>query len=200
MNHKYSECVILLQKIKVLPNEGATDGRTVWRNANIGNALDFMKAEKYSKALESISKARQWPLNLGAGKPYNPDERFEDFIALQCYKKMKDNKSAVGTLDKIIGKTALQNLSFDENDFLTAWLLKDAGNTSEGDKIMKELLAKNPLSKSVQWCNAVYAGEPASAGFIRKEMANSDRFTYFLNLMFNDPRILGSHISTKNPK
>jgi len=49
MNQKYLDCVNLLQKIKVLPNEGATDGRTVWRNANIGNALDFMKAEKYSK-------------------------------------------------------------------------------------------------------------------------------------------------------
>ena len=192
--------MILLQKIKVLPNEGATDGRTVWRNANIGNALDFMKAEKYGKALESISKARQWPLNLGAGKPYTPDERLEDFIALQCYGKIKDNKSAVSTLDKIIGKTVLQNLSLDENDFLTAWLLKETGNTSEGDKIMKELLAKNPLSKSIQWCNAVYAGDLSKAGIIQKEMLNSDHFTFFLNLMFNNPRILESHISTKNPK
>ena len=103
-------------------------------------------------------------------------------------------------LNRISGKTVLQNLSFDENDFLTAWMLKEAGNTGEGDKIMNELLAKNPLSKSIQWCNAVYTGDLANAGIIQKEMGNSDRFTFFLNLMFSDPRILESQIPTKNPK
>ena len=200
MNQKYSECISLLQKIKVLPNEGATDGRTVWRNANIGNALNLLKTQKYRKALEGIGNARQWPENLGVGKPYTPDERLEDFIALQCYQKLNDKQSTGEMQNKISGKTVLQNLSFDENDFLTAWLLKDAGNTSEGDKIMKELLAKNPLSKSIPWCFAVYNGDLAKAGVIQKEMVASDRFTFFLNLMFSDRRILESQIPTKNPK
>jgi len=200
MNQKYSECISLLQKIKVLPNEGATDGRTLWRNANIGYALNLLKTQKYRKALESIGNARQWPENLGVGKPYTPDERLEDFIALQCYHKLNDKQSAVEMENKITGNAVMQNLSFDENDFLTSWLLKDAGNTSEGDKIMKELLAKNPLSKSIQWCNAVYTGDLANAGNIQKEMGNSDRFTFFLNLMFSDRRILESQIPTKNPK
>lgn len=200
MNQKYSECISLLQKIKVLPNEGATDGRTVWRNANIGNALNLLKAQKYRKALESIGNARQWPENLGVGKPYTPDERLEDFIALQCYKKLNDKHSAGEMQNKISGETVLQNLSFDENDFLTAWLLKEAGNKSEGDKVMNELLLKNPLSKSIQWCNAVYTGDLAKAGVIRKEMVDIDRFTFFLNLMFNNPRIMDPHISTQKQK
>ena len=67
---KYSACVDLLQKMKVLPNEGATEGRTIWRNANIGSALDLLNAKKYKRALESIVLAKQWPENLGVGKPY----------------------------------------------------------------------------------------------------------------------------------
>ncbi len=196
MSHKYAVCVSLLQKISVLPNEGATDGRTVWRNANIGNALDLMKNVKYRKAVESVGKARQWPENLGVGKPYQVDERLEDFVALQCYKKLNDKQSAGEMQNKIAGNAVLQNLSFDENDFLTAWLLKEDGNKSEGDQVMKELVAKNPLSQSVQWCNAVYTGDLAKAGIIQKKMVDSERFALFLNLMFSDPRILGSHTST----
>jgi len=200
MNQKYSECISLLQKIIVLPNEGATDGRTVWRNANIGNALNLLKAQKYRKVLESIDNARQWPENLGVGKPYTPDERLENFIALQCYKKLNDKQSASEMLNKITGEAVLQNLSFDENDFLTAWLLKESGNKSEGDQIMNELLVKNPLSKSIQWCSAVYTEDLAKAGFIQKELVDNDRFIFFLNQIFSDPHIMESHILIKNPK
>jgi tetratricopeptide (TPR) repeat protein len=101
MNEKNAECVNLLQKINVLPNEGATEGRRIWRNANIGMALDFMKEKNHKKALQSIEKARQWPENLGVGKPYDVDERIEDFIAMECYKKLKDKSSA--------GKMQLKN-------------------------------------------------------------------------------------------
>ena len=124
------------------------------------------------------------------GKPYTPDERLEDFIALQCYKKLNDKQAVSEIQNKIAGNAVQQNLSFDENDFLTAWLLKKEGNKTEGDQIMNKLLVKNPLSKSIKWCNAVYTGDLEKAGIIQKKMADNDRFTFFLNLMFNDPRIM----------
>jgi len=194
MNQKYAACVSLLQKIRVLPNEGATDGRTVWRNANIGNALGSMKSMKYKKALESIGNARLWPLNLGVGRPYEVDERLEDFISMRCFKKLNGNRSAADIQNKILK----QNLSFDENDFLTAWLLKETGKKSEGDKIMNELLSKNPTSKNIQWCNAFYFGDLVKAEVIQKTIVDSDRFTFFMNRMLNDSRISESHISTQN--
>lgn len=186
MNQKYSSCVGLLQKIKVLPNEGATDGRIVWRNANIGNALDILKAQKYQKALESIDLARQWPANLGVGKPYLVDERFEDFIALQCYKKLKDKGRIQEFQTKITEKAVQQNLSSDANDFLTAWLLKESGNKTDGDQIMKTLREKNPSSKSVHWCNAVYSGDFEQAKTIAKTGDKNDQSLHFLCRMFNE--------------
>jgi len=158
MSKKYPACIGLLQKINVLPNEGATDGRIIWRNANIGNALDIMKTHKYRNALESIDRARQWPGNLGVGKPYLVDERLENFIALQCYKKLKDNRSVKEMVNKITNKDGQANLSSDANDFLTAWLLKEEGKKPEGDRIMNGLIEENPSSKIIQWCNATYLG------------------------------------------
>lgn len=186
LDKNYSECVSLLQKIQVLPNEGATEGRTIWQNANIGNSLDLMKVKKYRKTLESIGLARQWPPNLGIGKPYQVDERLEDFIELQCYKKLNDNRSASEMQDKITGKTGHQNLSFDLNDFLTAWVLKENGNKPEGDQVMNGLLAENPFSKGVQWCNAIYSGELERAKAIAKEIDRNDQPFLFIERIFNE--------------
>ncbi|MEI6678735.1 MAG: DUF5107 domain-containing protein [Mariniphaga sp.] len=185
MNHKYPACVGLLQKIKVLPNEGATDGRVVWRNANMGNALDFIKSKKYQKALTAIELARQWPSNLGVGKPYLVDERLEDYIALQCYQQLKNELSATEMKEKIAGKAVLQNLSSDANDFLSAWLLKMNGNKLEGDRIMKALNDKNPTSKTVQWCKAIYSGDSEKAKIIVTEDNGNDQTILLFSRVIN---------------
>ena len=191
MSNKYSVCSALLQKIQVLPNEGATDGRIIWRNANIGNALDLMQAKKYQKAIECIGKARQWPENLGVGKPYLVDERLEDFIVLQCYLKLKDKTSAEMVQNKITGKEVQLPLSHDANDFLTAWLLKESGGKSEGDQVMKDLLGKNPSSKSVQWCNSMYTGDFEKAKVIAAEVDRNDQTFLFLIRIFGEVLNIG---------
>jgi tetratricopeptide (TPR) repeat protein len=185
MNGKYSECVSLLQNIKVLPNEGATEGRTIWRNANIGQTLDFIKAKNYRKALGNIEKARQWPGNLGVGRPYEVDERIEDFIAMECYKKLKDKTSAEKMQHKITGEPVLQNSLFDANNFLTAWLLKETGSKPEGDQLINKMLSKNPSSKVIQWCDAVYSGKSEQAKAIEKDVDPNDR-TFQILCRIND--------------
>jgi tetratricopeptide (TPR) repeat protein len=186
MNEKNAECVNLLQKINVLPNEGATEGRRIWRNANIGMALDFMKEKNYKKALQSIEKARQWPENLGVGKPYDVDERIEDFIAMECYKKLKDKSSAGKMQLKITGNSVHQDLSFDSTDLLKAWLLKESGNKSGGDQVINMMQSKNPASKIVQWCSAVYSGLTEQAGVIEKEIDTKDRTFHILKRINNE--------------
>ena len=192
LNKKYTACISLLQKIKVLPNEGATESRVVWRNANIGKALDLMKTGNYRKALESIAKSKTWPDNLGVGKPYQVDERLEDFVALQCYQKLNDNKSVIEFKEKVAGKSALQNLSNDMNDFLTAWQIRESADKTEGDRIMKELVEKNPLSKIIQWCSALYGGDQGRAKAIFKEIDRNDQTALLLERVVDELLHLGS--------
>jgi tetratricopeptide (TPR) repeat protein len=186
LNKSYSSCINLLQNIRVLPNEGATEGRTIWRNANIGNALDLMKAERYREALKSIEQAKQWPANLGIGKPYQVDERCEDFIALQCFKKLKNHVAVQKMQDNIIGQTGLSNISSCINDFLTAWILKEVGKKVEGDRIMSKLLTGNPSSQTIQWCNAIYCGDLDQAKILAKVGGVNDQTLLFFKRIFNE--------------
>ena len=192
MNKKYTACINLLQNIKVLPNEGATASRSAWRDANIGNALDLMKVRKYQKALQSIAKSRMWPANLGVGRPYDVDERMEDFIALQCYKSLNDERSVKELELRITDIKAFQNSPSGPNNFLTAWVLKETGNKQEGDRIMTELGQKNPKSKSIQWYTFVYSGSREQPGKLFKELDKKDQTALFMERIVNEILHLGS--------
>lgn len=46
-----------------------------------------------------------------------------------------------------------------EGDFISALILKQAGNTTEGDQLMREVTARFAEQKAVvEWMNAVYSG------------------------------------------
>jgi hypothetical protein len=103
LNKNYTECINVLKVIQLLPSEGASEGRTLWRKVNDELAQELMTAGKYRKALENIEMARQWPENLGSGKPYQVNEQTEDKLALECYKKLNDQKSVRMMEDKLKG-------------------------------------------------------------------------------------------------
>lgn len=161
MTGKYAESVDLLSKTEVLPNEGATEGREIWRYANLGNALGFIAKKQYKNALASIEKARQWPLNLGVGKPYRVDERLEDFFALTCYKSLNDRAKAEKTLLKITGFSDESKQKFSEGNFIAALALKENGNISEADVRIKQVINElNGQKELTKWVEAVYSGKP----------------------------------------
>jgi tetratricopeptide (TPR) repeat protein len=101
LNKNYQECINVLKVIQLLPAEGASQGRTLWRKVNDEYAQELMTAGKYKNALQYIDMARLWPENLGSGKPYQVNELTEDNLALECYKKLNDQKSAKMIQDKI---------------------------------------------------------------------------------------------------
>jgi hypothetical protein len=184
-NREYTSGIELLKKMKVLPCEGATEGRVLWRKLNLEKAYEEMESMNYRVALKYIAQARLWPSNLGVGRPYEVDERLEDFTALTCYDAIKDRKSAKKIQKQISDKIA-SGLSLDSNDFLTAWLFKENGNKSEGDRIMKDLLLKNSSVKSIQWCNLIYNGDFEKAADIAPEVDINDDTTVLLIKMVKE--------------
>ena len=73
----------LLDSLVVLPYEGSGEAHSLYREANLLVAVGRIRAGDTGGALDLITKARQWPERLGAGKPYDADldERLEDLLA-----------------------------------------------------------------------------------------------------------------------
>ncbi len=83
---KYSECLKILEKITILPQEGAHEGHDLYELANLSLAVNLIEQGKFNQAVKHIDSSKKWPENLGAGKPYEPDIRFQDYLAAFCHK------------------------------------------------------------------------------------------------------------------
>jgi Tfp pilus assembly protein PilF len=90
LNQRYAEASDALATLNVLPYEGATEGRALYREAHLMLAAADARAGKWADAARRVAAAREWPEHLGAGKPYpaDVDERLEDRLAAQCLDRL----------------------------------------------------------------------------------------------------------------
>lgn len=84
ISNNNKECLKVLANVNVLPSEFANAGRGIYERAHLSIAMDLIEKKKYKKAIEQLNSSREWPENLGMGKPYEPDTRLQDFMAAYC--------------------------------------------------------------------------------------------------------------------
>jgi tetratricopeptide (TPR) repeat protein len=103
LNEKYTEGIAYMKNMKVLPNEGASEGRILWKEMNLMQAVTHIKNKKYADALKNIADARNWLENLGVGKPYQSDidERLEDYLEAICYDNLGKKDKAMAYFEKV---------------------------------------------------------------------------------------------------
>jgi tetratricopeptide (TPR) repeat protein len=86
-NKEYKQCLSVLKKTRVLPYEGAREGRNIYRKANLLQAVRLIETNAFARALGYIHAAKLWPENLGVGKPYDTDQTAENHLETLCRKK-----------------------------------------------------------------------------------------------------------------
>lgn len=103
LNHAFAACDKLLGSLNIIPFEGATIGRELYRETKLMLAVREMKKRAYKKALDRIGEARQWPEHLGVGAPYLEDQdlRLENWMSYRCYAALGQDKAARAALEKI---------------------------------------------------------------------------------------------------
>jgi tetratricopeptide (TPR) repeat protein len=115
---RVDECLVVLESVNVLPSEMAKESRQLYKWAFLRQSIDLIKAGKVEEAISAINASKEWPENLGAGKPYQPDERIQNILLdyvkgiinsnqyLVLLEALNDEKSGQG-YDSILIKEAL---------------------------------------------------------------------------------------------
>ena len=98
---KYSSAISVLDNLHILPYEHAGEGRELYTNAYFGLAIKKISSGNYKEAIEILDKSKIWPENLGVGKPYNPDERIQDYLIFYCTSNLGNPSSKKYLLDII---------------------------------------------------------------------------------------------------
>ncbi len=127
----------VLKSILVLPNEGASMGRKIYKKNYLELAFKNLIDKKYDKAYEAIEKSKEWPENLGVGKPYDNriDYRLENFI-LYLIDKSKNNQENKVLLKKIANGDIHE--SFISTDLLSAIAFVKLNKTNSANSIVNQ--------------------------------------------------------------
>jgi len=154
LNKQYAAADKLIKDIQVLPNEGSTAGRELYREAKLRLAASEIKLGNCRKAQQYISDARLWPERLGSGKPYQEDidERLEDWLQYKCVAK-SSTVQASALLDKIIRFTESRNgkLPPTLNNLVAAFAYIKKGREAEGKKLLAGIRDKYPENPVARW-------------------------------------------------
>ena len=103
LSGRVADAAAALDRLNVLPFEGSTDGRTLYREAQLLLAAEAFRGGKPAAAAARVAAAREWPEHLGAGKPYpeDVDERVEDWMTAQCLERAGKTAEARALLERI---------------------------------------------------------------------------------------------------
>ena len=84
----------LLDRMNVLPYEGASEVHDLFARTHLHLALDHMLEGNWEIALKEIARSREYPVQLGTGRPFAPDERFQDYLEAICFEHLGQKEQA----------------------------------------------------------------------------------------------------------
>jgi hypothetical protein len=151
-----------LATLHVLPAEGTTEARALFREAHLLLAADRLQAGAAEDALRLVNTARQWPERLGAGKPYpaDIDERVEDWLTAQCHFSLNAPEAARQTLTNILAIKPRSNGQV-VSDLVRALALKQTGQTAAAEQLLKDWQAQAPETDLARWGADLFADRAA---------------------------------------
>lgn len=161
---QYQPCISLLSRMQVLPNEGSYAGRAVYREANLYRAMEQLSHKNYKQVVKSVETSKEWPENLGVGKPYDNmiDNRLEDYLEAKAVAGQGDSRKTSALLAAVADYT-ISRSHFESGNLLSALALRESGKVQEADHMVAAWSTDFPENRVVQWCTAIYRGEKEKA-------------------------------------
>ena len=194
LNHQPEGSLSILDTLTVLPFEGARYTREVYRQACILSAAAAMKGGKYQQAVKLLGKAREWPERLGAGKPYDVDNRFEDYLEGVCDIHMGEKSAGQKLFSQIAAYTKSHTADMGVNKLFGALAERGLGRESSAAKLVEQW-SSDGKSSDVQWLNSIFKGSNAAASAAEKELRGSSSVSLLGRVKINPDLALVVEVS-----
>jgi tetratricopeptide (TPR) repeat protein len=129
-NAQYPACLKVLQGMVFLPSEGSDEGHVIYEQALLWMAVKQIEARKYGEAMQQLKKSLEWPENLGAGKPYDPDTRIQDYLMAWCLKKTGQNTESLAYEDAVLEYTKKHASQASLFNLLAEWIRQEKSDAN----------------------------------------------------------------------
>ena len=179
-NGQYEASINVLKKLFILPFEGSSDESDSYEQATLLSPLQLIQNKKYKSALIKIEESRHWPENLGVGKPYDVDERTQDYLTAYCLDKLGRSSEISKWHNRVIDYS---NKAFGEssvNNILPFIIYERKGEEEKANALLDKLKASSTGSRPLQrWVIAVAEKDQAAISALAGELWGNK----YLNIM-----------------
>lgn len=173
----YAEGAALLDRMRILPYEGASEGRVLFGRTNTFLALQQMEAGNYEASLRSLKKAQTWPEELGVGKPYNPDVRLQRYLQAAVNEEMGNSDRARALMEEVADYTREHPDRRGAGLYFGALALRQTGREAAARSLLEEWQSEQPGNRMSDWAVARFDGNSSQAEDIEKEILSGQMNT-----------------------
>ncbi len=150
---RFEKVISVLKDLQVLPYEHASESRDIYERAHLAVAKSYLDKKNYKGAIQLLEKAKQWPENIGVGKPYNPDERAQDYLLALALKETGETEKSKVLLNGIVEYSQNHLNSNSLNHLYGLLAMKKSGEERKLSGFISKLKEtegdNNPMSKLV---------------------------------------------------
>ncbi len=169
LNGQPAASLAILDTLTILPFEGAGYTREAFRQACILSAAGAMKEGDFQQAAKLLDKARQWPERLGVGKPYDVDNRFEDYLEGVCAVRLGEKARSQKLFQQVAAYTRSHAGDAGVNRFFGALAERGLGQESEATKLTDQWRADGK-SLVGRWLMSIFRSNSAQAVAVEREL------------------------------
>jgi tetratricopeptide (TPR) repeat protein len=135
---QYKEAAAILENMVALPHEGARAIHEIFILCHVHLGLEAIQKREYSQAIKFLEKARTYPENLGTGRPYDPDQRMQDYFIAYCYEKMNEKDKAEEIRKSIYDYTIKVWDTRHPNHYFGALVFRQLGERRKARELMRK--------------------------------------------------------------
>ncbi len=137
-NGRYEDAAKSLDGLVILPHEGASGVHRLFVLSQVHLGLDNIQQRNFEQAIQNLEKAKTFPENLGSGRPYEPDQRMQDFLIAYCYERLGEKSKAEEIRQAIYDRTLENPSGSGENRYFGGLALVHFGQRREGRELMRK--------------------------------------------------------------
>ncbi|MEM8890566.1 MAG: hypothetical protein AAGD28_21495, partial [Bacteroidota bacterium] len=191
----YKQAIEQLKGLQVLPFEGASAGRRLYERAHHYAAWELLqkrghkKASKmaFEEAVKILLDSKQWPENLGVGKPFDPDERISDYLLAYAYGALGKEKEAKAHWEACAAYTMQHPERSSILNLTSLVALRKIGREGEARQLLDNLLnSSHGKSVPTRWVAASFVGDVEKANQISRansQFANSEQVLFLQKII-----------------
>ena len=167
LNNQYGKTIEVLNDILILPFEHASESKKIYTDAHILMALDNMQSKNYKRAISFLESSKEWPENLGVGKPFHADERLQDYLLAVNFELLKDSRKSEQILTNILSYQNNNKKMVSANELFELLSLKKLGKSAELESSINRISNINTIMGKL--ILALYHNDAAALKEIRTQ-------------------------------